>query len=87
MIKLNKNTKKAESWLTAEVQGYKLSDIYGRYSSSKENAFRRCEDLCEGKEGWGLCIIGHNTFSFTVKFTTDAGVYIITHANNYFIEN
>lgn len=86
MIKLNKDTKQAKNWLNSEIQGYKLSDIYGRYSSSKANAFKYCEDLCEEKKGWGLCIISHNTFSFTVKFTTDAGVYIITKSNNYFIE-
>lgn len=87
MIILNKNTKKAQHWLDAEVQGYSLRDVYGRYSANKEKAFKDCEELCKEKEGWGLCIIGHNTSIFTVKFTTDAGVYIITYANNYFIEN
>ena len=87
MIKLNRGTLKAKNWLDAEVQGYKLSDIYGSYSKNKEDAFDYCEDICKEKEGWGLCIIGHNHNYFTVKFTTDAGVYIITYANTYFIEN
>ena len=87
MIKLNRGTKRAQGWLDAEVQGYKLADVYGKYSSHKENAFERCKDLCKEKGGWGLCIISHNTFSFTVKFITDEGVYIITKSNIYFIEN
>ena len=87
MIKLNKNTRRAKQWLTSEVEGYKLADVYGSYSSSKEGAFERCKDLCKDKNGWGLCIISYNSFGFTVKFNTDSGVYIITKANNYFIEN
>lgn len=87
MIKLNKNTKRAENWLTSEIEGYKLEDVYGRYSSSKGGAFERCKELCEDKNGWGLCIISHNSSYFTVKFTTDNGVCIITYANIYFIEN
>ena len=87
MIKLNRDTKRAENWLDAEVEGYRLSDVYGSYSKNKEDAFQYCEDLCKEENGWGLCIISYNTFSFTVKFTTDAGVYIITKSNNYFIEN
>ena len=87
MIKLSKNTKQAKNWLNAEIQGYKLSDIYGKYSSHKERAFERCKDLCKDKDGWGLCIISHNSSYFTVKFTVDNGMYIITYANTYFIEN
>ena len=87
MIKLNKDTKRTKNWLTSEVEGYKLSDVYGKYSSNKENAFRDCKELCKDKNGWGLCIISHNHNYFTVKFTTDEGVYIVTYANIYFIEN
>lgn len=87
MVKLSKNTQRAKNWLDSEVQGYKLADVYGKYSNHKIQAFERCEDLCKDKSGWGLCIIAHNCNYFTVKFTTDNGVYIITYANIYFIEN
>ena len=87
MIKLNKDTKKAKNWLDAEVEGYKLGDVYGSYSSSKGGAFERCTELCKDKNGRGLCIIGHNSSYFTVKFNVDSGVYVITYANIYFIEN
>ena len=87
MIKLNKDTKRAKQWLTSEVEGYKLSDVYGKYSSRKIQAFEDCKDLCKEKNGWGLCIISHNHNYFTVKFTTDEGVFIVTYANNYFIAN
>lgn len=87
MIKLNKNTKKAQDWLNREIEGYNLRDVYGRYSSRKEDAFKYCEELCKEKEGWDLCIIAHNHNYFTARFFTDEGTYIITYANNYFIEN
>ena len=86
MIKLSKNTKQAKNWLNSEIQGYKLSDVYGKYSKNKEDAFEKCKNYCKEKNGKNLCIISHNFNYFTVKFTTDNGVYIITYANNYFIE-
>lgn len=86
MIKLSKDTLKAKNWIDAEVQGYKLADVYGSYSKNKIQAFEDCKDLCKEKNGWGLCIISHNCNYFTVKFTVDNGVYIITYANTYFIE-
>ena len=87
MIKLNRDTQRAKNWLESEIEGYSLADVYGRYSSRKEAAFKECKDLCKEENGYNLCIISYNTFSFTVKFTTDAGVYIITKSNIYFIEN
>ena len=86
MKKLSKDTLKAKNWIDSEIQGYKLSDVYGKYSKNKEMAFRECEELCKEKNGWGLCIIGHNFNYFTVKFTVDNGVYVLTYANTYFIE-
>ena len=73
MIKLNRNTKKAKNWLNAEVKGYKLNDVYGKYSSHKERAFNYCIELCKEKDGWDLCIIGYNASYFTIRFFTDAG--------------
>lgn len=87
MIVLNKNTKRAQNWLNREIEGYNLRDVYGSYSRRKEKAFKECEDLCKEKNGKNLCIIAHNHNCFTAKFTTDAGVYIITKSYNYFIEN
>ena len=86
MIKLNKNTKKAKNWLNSEIQGYTLREVYGSYSKNKATAFERCKDYCTRKNGKNLCIISHNHNYFTVKFTTEAGVYILTYAHNYFIE-
>lgn len=86
MIKLNKDTIKAKNWLDSEIQGYKLNDVYDKYSKNKIQAFEACKDLCKDKSGWGLCIISHNCNYFTVKFTVEEGIYILTYANNYFIE-
>ena len=86
MIILDKNTERVQNWLSAEIQGYKLRDVYGRYSDNKEIAFNYCVELCEEKNGQDLCIISHNCHYFTTRFFTDEGMYIITYANNYFIE-
>lgn len=48
---------------------YDLSDVYGRYSQSKANAFRYCEDLYRAVGGIeGIRILSHNTFTFSVGF-------------------
>lgn len=49
-------------------EGETLGEVYGRYSSAKDRAFRYCKDLCESVGGTGFCISSHNTFGFTVMF-------------------
>lgn len=48
--------------------GYTLADVYNRYSTAKENAFKYCRDLCKKYNGWGMCISSHNAQTFTVMF-------------------
>jgi hypothetical protein len=48
---------------------YELSDVYGRYSHRKANAFKYCEDLYKAVGGIeGIRILSHNTFTFSVGF-------------------
>jgi hypothetical protein len=67
-----------------------LEDVYGRYSAAKAKAFRYCEELCEELNGRGLCIMAHNTMTFTVGFefphpeTGEACIAKITRDYNYF---
>ena len=67
-----------------------LSDVYGSYSRAKENAMRYCEDLMRRFNGYGLRIISHNTFTFTVgfMFSDENGVvnlmYITPNKDEYF---
>lgn len=47
---------------------YDLSDVYGRYSKAKAQAWRYCENLMVKHDGWGLRVISHNTSMFTAGF-------------------
>lgn len=46
-----------------------LSDVYGRYSTAKDNAYNYCVDLMEKYNGNDLRIISYNTFMFSAGFT------------------
>lgn len=45
-----------------------LSNVYGRYSPAKAQAWHYCENLMAKHDGWGLRIISHNVFMFTAGF-------------------
>lgn len=49
-------------------RAYSLSDVYGRYSKAKENAFAKCRELMESYEGWGLRIVSANGWQFSAGF-------------------
>lgn len=46
-----------------------LSDVYGSYSTAKDNAYNYCVDLMEKYNGNDLRIISYNTFMFSAGFT------------------
>ena len=46
-----------------------LSDVYGRYSTAKDNAYTYCVDFMEKFNGNDLRIISYNTFMFSAGFT------------------
>lgn len=46
----------------------RLSDVYGRWSKKKQDAFDYCERLMCENEGWELRIISANTYMFTATF-------------------
>ena len=52
-----------------------LRDVYGRYSSAKDKAYRYCSDLFEQMGGECFRIVSANTFQFTVgfEFNSDDG--------------
>lgn len=47
---------------------YYLSDVYGRYSQAKANAWEYCERLAQENEGSGLKVVSHNLNVFTAGF-------------------
>lgn len=49
-------------------QGRELSDVYGSFSDAKRKAYYACLRMYDELDGWGFCIVSHNTFSFCVTF-------------------
>lgn len=69
-----------------------LSEVYGRYSTKKAEAFNYCLNLMKRYNGWGLRILTHNSFVFTAGFefvdpiTSHAMVMYITPSKNEAVE-
>ena len=55
-----------EQWRASKAT--KLSDVYGRYSKAKENAFEYCKELCHKLDGRDLKIVSHTVPKFTAGF-------------------
>lgn len=49
-------------------RGNRLSEVYGRYSSAKADAWEECERICAELDGRNLCITSANAFIFTAQF-------------------
>ena len=66
----NTNNRVAKQHIEAynNTHHYHLWDCYTNYSRNKEQAFKRCEELCDSLKGWGLRILSYNTMQFTVGF-------------------
>lgn len=45
-----------------------MSDVYGRVSAAKDNAYNWCRNKCIELDGGWFRIIGHNSMTFTVAF-------------------
>ena len=45
-----------------------LDRVYTRYSDDKRKAWEYCKKLCKDMNGWGLVVLGHNTYYFTAAF-------------------
>lgn len=48
-----------------------LRDVYGRWSSAKQAAYKNCLQACQDHGGDGFRIISANTSFFTVGYTYD----------------
>ena len=88
MEHIKASTKKGQNLLrrAKHNEGEYLSDVYGRYSSAKEDGYRYCRDLCKEVGGENFRIVSHNCDFFSVAFDTDTHVYVITVAHDYCIE-
>jgi hypothetical protein len=69
-----------------------LWHVYGRFSYAKNRAFEYCEHQKQMFSGYGLKIISHNTFSFSVGFigiidNKEAFIYITKDNDRYIFIN
>jgi len=88
MITLRKETKRGSEFINAHKMS-KFSDIYeayGRPSSAKCSAFRRCVEMCNKENGRCLRITGAGSFFFSVAWLTDDGLRVETAYNSYLIK-
>lgn len=76
----------------SNYEGYTLREVYGNYSSAKENAYNYCLEQCAKENGYNFHICSHNTFSFSVAWEITSpetgeiiGTRIETANNSYFI--
>lgn len=87
MKTINKNTKKAQSFINA----YNYSNIstlegaYKKPSCRKYSAFSRCVEQYLKENGQRLRIIGFNCFLFSVAWMTDKGLRVETAGSSYLI--
>ena len=89
MIKLNKNTQKAQRfiWEYVRTEKYNLDDCYQNYSYAKERAFDYCINKQNKLGGYDGRIIGYNTCFFSYAFMTeDNKLIVICPSNEYEIQ-
>lgn len=89
MRTINVNSKKGEYYTKLYSSwgvSYDIYDAYDRPSYNKVRAFNECEKRCKEENGQGLCIIGHNSCTFTVAWRTNEGLRIETANNSYIVK-
>lgn len=92
MEKINANSKRGQQFVEAYNRSTwrTLKDVYAKPSMAKQEAFRRCQQMCEAENGDRLRIISANCQTFTVAFevTTALGtteLRVITRCHDYLI--
>lgn len=66
-------------------QGYYLSEVYGRPSKAKRNAWQACYEMCDAENGENFHICSHNSNFFCVAWETAQGIRLETGRNSYLI--
>lgn len=96
MITLNKNTKKAKSFIdsyrytSGKYESYDILTFYQKPSYNKIKAWKYCEELATKNNGNDLHICGGNSSVFSVGFTMVENdkkyLVYVTRDNQYKIE-
>lgn len=88
---LKASTKTGYRWILSarNNEGSKLSDIYGRYSAKKEEAWKNCyKEYLNNVYSENFRIISHNSNFFTVaweEYGKEPKLHIETASNSYVI--
>ena len=95
MATLNRNTKKAMSFINSyeyyskKSTSYDIETFYKNSSYNKIRAWETCKKQCQEKHGYGLCITGGNSSYFSAGFIFENNgkkyLQYITYANDYII--
>lgn len=85
--KLNKTTKRAESWIRAYNNSsyYSIDDFYKSCSSAKYRAEDDCKKRMLSIHGYGYKVLGGNSSFFTCGYLSEDGntLYIETQCNTF----
>lgn len=87
-MKLNRNTKKAQSFINrydVSIDEY-LTDVYDNPSDAKIEAFKTCYRKAVKMNGWFFRILSHNTYTFTVGWVyeePETGVRVLNVETAY----
>ena len=88
MIKLKRNTQKAQRFISAyrNSTNFRLEDCYNNYSYAKERAFDYCINKMQEMGGKYGCIISYNTCFFSFAFVVNDKLIVICPTNEYEIQ-
>lgn len=89
---LKGSTKTGHRWIVSarNCEGYNLSDVYGRYSDAKKEAYENCfRKYVSADDSKNFRIFSHNTIGFSVAWEeTLKGkeyLHIETPQNTYYV--
>jgi hypothetical protein len=89
---LKASTMSGARWIVSakKEEGYRLSDVYGSYSTEKEKAYNDCFSKCVSAEkSKNFHIFSYNTFGFSVAWEetieNEEYLHIETPKNTYIV--
>ena len=84
---VKRNTKRMREYyrIYGKTNATTLDDIYVNYSYEKEMAYLRCQEIKLELNGYGLKLLTHNTFFFTVGFLAELNgkkIFVVISPSN-----
>lgn len=86
VVKANSSLGKRLVKIGENYEGKFLSQVYDKWSQSKQEAWDTCyQEYCNTKGSYEFSICSHNTFQFTCSWFTPAGMRLETASNSYLV--